>query len=246
MSKTFLTLLSGACIAFMPVAAMAQAEAQSQGDDALVTTTQILSFQNTLTDLNRIKPLQNPRNELSEDMLDRDILDQKNKTVGKLDDLFINDEGKIAALFVHFDRLRLSDAVYMDPDVLDIKVMDDAFRLGFNEEQIEDLHAELLAETVAAAGDVDEDVLSLTDMLGEQVTTSPKGLRIGEVEDVLFDRKARVVRGVYLNINYKTIRDFGIAVPFNVLTFEQEAGDLKVTVADDYADVILEYAEERE
>lgn len=49
-----------------------------------------------ITSLNRIDPLQNPQYESASDILKRRMLDRKNKVVGSIRDIVINENGNIA------------------------------------------------------------------------------------------------------------------------------------------------------
>lgn len=204
--------------------------------------TQVLSFQNTLSELNRLKPLQNPRHVLAQDMLNRHIIDNKNKVVGEVDDLIIDGNGDVESLLVTFDRLRLNNAVFLNFETLGIKSNSSGFSLGFDELQIANIYPDLLAERQTAVNE--DDTIRVTGILGRSVITD-SSLNIGELKDILFDQSGRFIRSAYIVINYQAIHDRGIAIPFGVLEFTHENGRVSVSIAQDYADLIVQYAKDK-
>jgi len=206
-----------------------------------------LVFRNKIADYNRLKPLQNPRYVRSSKILKRRVADSKNKVIGEVNDILFNQDGQVESLYVDFDRLNLGKSVYLNYDTVDIKSVSSGYRLGFNSDEVETLYPALLSGIETASGDAgngDEyKILSLKDVLGSTVIDSD-GLIIGKLEDILFDSNGTYVRSVYLNINYQTIHNKGVAVPISVLGFEDKHGKLYVVIDKPYVKPILEMAKE--
>lgn len=206
-----------------------------------------IEFQKKITDINRLKPLQNPRHEKSIDVLNRHVLDTKSKIVGEVDDILLDHDGQVSSLFVSFDRLRLGQSVYLNYEMLDIKSVTAGYRLGFNRDEIEDVYPELLSsiDTASGGGEDGENLglYSVKALLGSVVMTSDNKT-IGKVQDILFNQDGTYVRSVYLNVSYKTIHDKGVAVPLSVLKFEQKYGQTRAVIETRYVDMILKYAKE--
>ena len=83
---------------------------------------------------------------------------------------------------------------------------------------------------------------SVKDILGSTLVTS-NGQRIGKLGDVLFDQNGSFVRSAYLKINFRTIRDKGVAVPYNILKFEVKNGKMQTIIPQGFADLIISHAE---
>lgn len=203
--------------------------------------TQTISFKDTLNDLNRIKPLQNPRHALAEDILSRNLIDSRNKVIGEVDDVLFDTEGKVDSLLVSFDRLRLTQPVFLKYGTVDIKHASNGYKIEFPSDQIVEIYPELLSEIETAAGD--DSTISLKSLVGRPVITS-KGIQIGTMQDILFDQSGHYIRSAYLQVNYKTIRDRGVSIPMNVLEFKHENGVINISIDQDYADLIVQYAED--
>lgn len=197
--------------------------------------------QRTVSDMNRIKPLQNPRYETIEDFRERRILDSANKVAGEIKDAQINPEGEIMSLLVNFDRLRLGQDVYLNYKTLDIGSVSTGYRLGFRSDDIEDIFPQLLAEIeTAGAGDT----INLNSIAGRKVTTT-KGKILGRVGNVLFNDQATQVVGLYINVTAGTLRNEGIAIPFTAARFVDKASGPEAHINQALADYMIAYIKER-
>ncbi len=203
-----------------------------------VTAIDTVKFQKDLSELNRIRPLQNPRQEAAEDILDRRVLSSANKVVGEVQDVLLTKDGDVSSILVNFDRLRLGAEVYLNYAALDIQNVSNGYRLGFDGDEVEQLYPELLANIESASGG--ENLFSLKTLLGQSVATTDNKI-IGTVQSVLFDDGGDYVRSVYLNIRYKNIRDYGIAVPLSALSIAPTNNGLNVRIDHKYADQIVAF-----
>ena len=201
-----------------------------------------LGFQTEINKINRLKPLQNPRNETASTILDRHVLDSGSKVIGEVTDLVIDTKGSVRSVLVDFDRLRLSNPVFLNSETLNIESVSSGYRLSLDEDEVEGIYPSLMSSMEAASGDQVRQ-FSVTNLIGSEVVTSD-GYKIGHLDDILFDRDGKYVRSTYIMINYKTIHDKGLAVPLSVLNFEQMDGRTKIRIDQKYADVIIRNAEE--
>ena len=201
----------------------------------------LAQFQTALSEMNRLKPLQNPRYKLSDDILNRRLIDQHKKVVGEVQDavIDISDNGKITSLLVDFDRLHLRQPVFLNYETLGISPTAGGYQIASSANSISEFYPELLANIQTASGD-DGNIFSLSSVLGRTIKTS-KGLRIGDVHDILFDQTGTFVKGAYLNLSYKTIRKKGIAVPLDALDFTTSNGYINVSIDQKYADTIIAF-----
>jgi len=201
---------------------------------------QPVQFQKTIKDINRLKPLQNPRHERSAKILDRLVMDNASMVVGKVDDVMINSGGSVTTLVVDFKNLQMPQPVFLDYDVFEVKSMTSGYKLGFDKNEIERVYASLLASIESAAGDEIE-YFSTKGLIGSQVLTSD-GYHIGDLDEVLFDQSGTYFRSVYVMLNFETIQETVIAVPLSILSFRQKDGRLQVTIDQKYANLIIENA----
>ncbi len=198
-----------------------------------------LVLQKNVHNMNRLKPLQNPRYIRFEKILKRKVIDSHNKVVGEVGDVLVDTRGTISSIHVGFDRLHLRQNVYLNYEALDIESVSNGYRLAFDDEQVVALYPELLANIETASGQ--SDVFSLSSILGKKVLDA-KGRKIAKVSDILFDDTARIVKALYLDVNYKTIRNKGVAVPFSKVSLGYESGRLVVRVPQDLSEIVLNYA----
>ncbi len=207
----------------------------------------VVVLRKKIVDYNRLKPLQNPRYERSEDIIKRRVTDSKNKVIGEVKDVLFDQGGHVRSLYVDFDRLNLRKSVYLDFNTIDIGSMSSGYRLGFNSDEIEALYPALLSSIETAAGDPNGDdrrILSLNNILGSAVVDSD-GRSIGKLEDILFDSSGTYVRSAYLNINHRTIHNKGVAVPLSILDFKEKHGKTQIVIDRLYVDPILDMAKEK-
>lgn len=191
----------------------------------------------TLKEMNRIKPLQNPRYIHFEDILDRRIVDSRSKVVGEMKDVIINQDGAIVWLLVNFDRLHLRKSVYLDYIAMDVESMDDAYRLPFNSEELAGLYKKL-----TTALPKDQELFSLSEIMGRSVVNANEE-NIADVAEILFNQEGRAVDAYYLNVSYKTIRNQGVAIPFAVPLESYKYQKMRFLVPQSWSDLILDYAD---
>jgi len=232
--KTYLAL----CVTILSGISIAYAVEQEKKPSASP-----VQLQKEMNDENRIDPMQNPRYVSSAKIMKRHILDNASGVVGEVEDIIIDENGYVASLYVDFDRLRLSEPTYMAFKDLDAESVTSGYRLGMNKKEIEELYPSLLSSIETAAGGDEGKKYSVKELIGSNVVTD-EGDSIGNLEDMLFDQEGSYVRGVYLNINYKTVRNKAIAVPLSVVNFEQDNGKMRVMIEKKFADLIVKYAKD--
>ncbi len=213
----------------------APAGAQQASDSKTITKQRILS------EMNRIKPLQNPGYEKSEEIYKYNILDSANKSIGELKDVLVSKNGDVSSVLVSFDKLRLTQSVYLNFDRFDIGGVTTGYRLGFRENEIAGLYPTLLAG-IETAGEGDKTALS--SILNRPVVTN-KGARIGKVTQGLFNKNASRLVALYVEVTYSTLRNDPIAIPLKETNFVKRGSGLDVMVDQSYADLMINYIRER-
>ncbi|MGH1456507.1 MAG: PRC-barrel domain-containing protein [Alphaproteobacteria bacterium] len=202
----------------------------------------VIAFQAQMGELNRLKPLQNPRNEAAKDILKRTVIDRENKVVGEINDVLINDKAQVSSIFAVFDRLQFTDGVYLNYQTLNVTNSSNGYKLGLNADEVVSSYPELLANIETASGG-ESGIVSAKSILGREVIGS-NGIKIGRISEILFDQGGAYVRGIYVNVDYRAIRNRGVAVPFSAFKFTKQYGRLVASIDQDYADAIVLYAKD--
>lgn len=194
-----------------------------------------------IKELNHSNPLQRGDFEKSHDILKRTIMDDTNKTLGDVTDIILTNEGTISALNSTLDRLKVPGVVALNYTDMDVKAANNGYILGFEDEEVEDLLPTLLAGIATASGS--DGNFALTRLLGGKVA-SEDGRIIGKVEDVLFEKQGSHAAALYIDVNHKTLRGRGVAVPFGSLTYLTAQPKVSVLLNPGQADAILKAASE--
>ena len=194
-----------------------------------------------LSDLNRMNPLQNPKYERWDRVVGRKLIDRKNKVVGKVEDIIINDNGTIASMKADFSRMRLGDNVYLNYRSMRIRANDNAFELGLDADELEEFFPEFLANIETASGD-NEDTFSVRKLVGTKLY-SEKGKKIGEIENILFGNSGSIVRAIYVELSYGTLRGETLAIPFRNVEFKSKQGRLQGYVSNGFVDAMTHVAD---
>lgn len=175
-----------------------------------------ISLQRAIIEMNRIKPLQNPRYQTAEELLDRNILDSTKKVAGYVEDIIIDtNSGEISSIKASFDRLNINQSAYLNFESLDIRSFSKGYGIGYRSEIIEEIFPTLLADIeTAGAGDR----VSLSKVVGRKVVTN-EGKMIGKVENVMFNAKATKAVGLFVKLSSGSMVDEEILIPFILASF---------------------------
>lgn len=194
-----------------------------------------------LSQLNRINPLQNPEFDRDSKIINRKIIDRKNKVVGRVQDVIINPNGTIASIVTDFDRLRLGDDIALNYRNLNIRSRADSYAMNMDSDEIRDFYPQLLADIETASGD-GNNTFSVRKLSGAQILAED-GRRIGKVKNVLFANNGGIVRAINAELSYGTHRGDTVAIPFRNVNFQTVRGRLQGKVSDDFADAMMDIAD---
>lgn len=194
----------------------------------------------TISDFNRVKPLQNFQYEKSRDTLSRRVLDRKNKVIGELQDVIVNRNGRVNALQVEFDRLSLRTPVYVGYTDMKIESWSNAYIVGYTDEEVASFYPDLLAKIETAAGGESENI-SLRSALSAPLIDSD-GRNLGFVQDVLFDSDGERAQAVYASLNIGVLRNAGVAAPFDDVSFKAMDGKMTAVISKELADAMIDFA----
>lgn len=193
----------------------------------------------TVSDYNRVQPLQNPELVRTEKILTRRVADNKSKVIGEVQDVVIARNGSIRSLKVDFNRLHLGAPVYLNYSTLDIEPVGNTYRVGFADDEIEQAYPGLLAEMETAAGGDDD--LSLRNIQGVPVQAFD-GRDVGTVKDVLFASEGNRAEALYVTLASGPARGKGIAIPIKAATFGESGQKITAVISNELANAMFDFA----
>ena len=195
-----------------------------------------------ISDLNQIKPLQNPAWQRSADVLKSRILDRKNKVVGDLEDIIVGQQGVVDSLKVDLNRLQLGTEVYLNYNNMNIRSAERAYITNFDDDRIEEIYPELLANIESASGG-DNGLISIKNLNNADVEAED-GRRLGKVEEIMFDiNSGNRAEALIIRVRASGIRGTSVAVPFYMPRYDVESATrYNVVVSNAEADAILDVA----
>lgn len=206
---------------------------------ATATANVLDPYYDTLTQMNRINPAQNPQWESGANTMKSTVQDNKNKVVGSLEDIIVSDTGAIEMLNVDLNRLQLGK-MSLNYREMRIKAASRSYSLSLSDREIRDAVPELLAATQTAAG-ADSALISVKKLAGTTVKATD-GRAFGKVDKVMFDKTGNRVIALVLRVNHKTTRNKDVAIPFNSVDFQPVGSTYEILVGNDQADTILQFA----
>ncbi len=195
-----------------------------------------------LSTLNRVDPNQKPSYDSGNEILKRRIIDNKNKVVGEVRDVILTPNGSISLLSVEFNRLRLRSSVFLNYAQMNIRPVSNGYALAFDDDQIENIYPELLANIETAAGESSED-FSVRSVVGSTVK-SKDGRNIGKVDNVLFGSNGSRAEVLYVAMAYSILRGKKVALPYGSVKFSPKGQKTEVTVSDEQANAIIDFVKD--
>ncbi len=201
-------------------------------------------FLESLSEINRIDPVQRKGYESAAQTLDKRVLDNKNKVVGEVNDVVLGDNGEIESLYVDFDRLHLDSPVYISYRQMNINSVSNGYAMAFNDKQIQDIYPELLAGIETAAGE-DAGNVSVRNVIGATVKTKD-GRKIAEVEDVMFSTGGGRAEVLYLALAYSVMRGKKLGVPYSSMEYRPTpGGKAEIIATNEQADAIAAFVKSK-
>ncbi len=177
-----------------------------------------------LKEMNKSNILFNTQYESLNKVLKGNIIDNKNRIIGTIRDVYINPYGAIASVDAEFDRLRLRQSVPLSYRQMGIRPAGNGYALGFDAKEIEEIYPSLLANVEPAAG-TGREVFSVRSLKGAQVKTT-EGQPVGRVSDILFTAQGGRVEALYITLEVGTQRGKGAAVPMGAIRLPQNGSGL--------------------
>lgn len=191
--------------------------------------------------MNRTNPLQNRDFSRSDDVLNRKILDRKNKVVGTVKDISIRSNGTINTITVDFNRLRLSNEVALNYRELRIDSRSNTYALNLDSDEIQEFYPQLLANIETAAGD-DAEITSVRQIQGATLQAED-GIRLGKIRHVLFGGNGSRVDALFAELSIGTMRGNTAAIPFRNTNLKRKNGRVIVALPNDLVEALFEVAD---
>lgn len=225
MKNTTLLVLSALSLAVFPVT--------SQGQE-------INTYFETLNNYNHIQPLQNPLWQRSTDILKDNITDSKNKVLGEVEDVLIGSNGAIEYVQADLDRMRIGSQVPLNYSQLAMSATSRGYAIGFDENQIEELYPQLLANIDTAAGG-EMGLISVSQLVGSDVRTA-NNQKIGKVEEVMFSQTGTSVEALVIRVRYRSVGGESVAIPFSDAVYMPDGSRYTVLLDEEKVGSIVSYA----
>lgn len=173
----------------------------------------LAAFKTQMREMNKLDPAQNQAYLKPEQFFNYKIQDNTSRSIGKVDDLLINDTGRIETIVAEFNALTLrGQPVFLDNKPTSITVRSGAYQLPFHRDDLEAQMPEMLANIASAAGE--DGTLSVRSLTGRNIVTGPNNRRVATVKSAIIDQNARRVIGLLLTGLAGTSRSGTIAVPY--------------------------------
>jgi len=192
-----------------------------------------------VVELNRIRPLQNPRYEEADRIIGRRLVDRKSKVLGEVYDVIMNGRGSISSLYVSFNRLQLSQKVYLNYNTMKIRPATQSYRMAYDAKQIRSIYPDILAQTMTAGGE-DGNQISLKNMLGKTLYNE-NGDPFARIDTVLFGYNGDRAEVIHIELRKKTMRGKTVAVPFYAVRFVPMNGSTRAIISSAYETAMLDY-----
>jgi len=194
-----------------------------------------------ITEFNTVNRYKHPEFERSADIFDRRVLDNTKRVVGEVQNVTLTGSGSVETIDVDFDRLRLRQTISLNFNDMNVQAVSNAFILGFDDDQIEELYPQLLANIATAAGD-EGNYNSLKNLIDVSFIAED-GRPLGKVRDVLFRKEGDKAEAYYIAMSYRRSRGEMVTIPFTSARVTQRKGQQVVQVDNNYADALLEYTQ---
>jgi sporulation protein YlmC with PRC-barrel domain len=193
----------------------------------------------TISEMNRIQAPQNPNYERAEKILTRRILDRKSQVVGQVQDIIFRKNGGLKSIKVDFDRLYLSQPVYLNYHEFDVRTAGRAYQLSLEDKEIASVYPQMLADIETAAGPGSEDY-SVQRTLNAPVTT-PDGVGVGKISDILFSADGDRVEAIYIRMVQGSRNGEQVAIPVDSITLSDNGSTMTGVVSKDIAKAMSDY-----
>ncbi|MCD8496634.1 MAG: PRC-barrel domain-containing protein [Alphaproteobacteria bacterium] len=195
-----------------------------------------------LGEYNRVNPKQSELFTRASRVMSGDLYDANNKAVGDIDDVLIAREGNIYGVQTSLDRIIPGGpSLTLSFSVMDMNAVTGGYRMNQTAKDLEAAYPNLFASIETASGP-DSGVLSVRSLINADVKAE-NGVKIGKVEDVIFESDSSRVHSLMVRVNYKTIRGKSVAVPIDAPKYtEGSYGRPDVILTNVEADTLLEFA----
>jgi sporulation protein YlmC with PRC-barrel domain len=237
--KDYIRILGTLFLTLAVVGGFVALSVQSHAQENIATAALV----ETLSTLNRNKPLQNPSYQADSRLLSRSILDQKNKVVGQVQDIIMDNTGAIEALEINFNRLRLGTA-YLNYRDMRFTQTSQGYQIGLDTPQLRSLFPEFpkAMPTEPQQGDM---VFRLSRLSGAPIKLENNNT-LGKVVAVLFNRAGTRAEALFIEVKYKPGTPDTLAIPYAAPHYMIDAVDnVELLLSPEQETAIIEYLNAR-
>lgn len=199
------------------------------------------SFALTLAEYNAVNPKQSDLFERGSRLTGGKVLDSQNKTIGDIRDIMIDEGGNIVAIDGALNRLKGGGVnLPLNYASLALTPVSGGYKLGQTARQVEDMLPQLLSDIQTSSG-TQAQSLSVNRLIGAGVETE-QGVRLGKIEDVIFESEGARIHSLLVRVNYKSVSGKSVAIPMNAVRYSYETGRPQLTLTQAQAEALLAFA----
>lgn len=196
-----------------------------------------------ISEANRYNPQRSQHHTSAEALMAERVMDSKNKVIGEVRDIILNQSGAIAMLNVDLNRMRVgAGPLYLNYRQMGLRPVSNGYKMNYSDAQIEEMVPALLAGIEAAAGA--DNRFSVRKLIGRPVQNAD-GIVLGRVEDVLFDARGDYAQLLYVSVNHQGVRNKTMAIPFDAAEYNGTHQGVRIAVNDDLAAAMIDFGKKR-
>ena len=204
-------------------------------EEALVDT----PFALTLEQYNAVTPKQSDQYQRGSRLIGGRVFDGQNRAIGNINDITIEPAGSI-----HFLNAQLTGNkadLPLSYGGLQISPTQGGYKLPNVTKNSNDALAQIMASTAPAAGSNAANALSVKDLIGSPVA-SDKNVRIGAVEDVIFESNGGQAYALLVRVNYRSVSGRSVAIPLKAASYARNGPRYNVSLSEGQTQTLLTFA----
>ncbi len=190
----------------------------------------------TLLALNRTRPAQNPNFAMGKEILNRRLIDKNQRTLGKVEDIILNSDGKFASITTTVDTSGFRQEIGFDVASYIVDPTRDTFMVNMDKAQIKASLPKLLAEIETSAGD--SAPITIDSLRKGEVRRADRSI-VAQISDVMVNDRTKQVEALLVVIANGAHRGSTIAIPYEAWSLKREGDKAIVTVGNAEADTMI-------
>lgn len=202
------------------------------------------NFALSLAEYNAVNPKQSDLYMRGSRVLDGRVFDAQNRVLGEVQDVVFDTGGNIVSIQADLSRIsRGQSDLPLNYSALQIRAVQGGYLLAqaTATNKLEDVMAQILSSSSPASGNAVQGLLGTADLIGSPVA-SDRNVRIGVVEDVVFQSGGAQVYALLLRINYKSVSGKSVAIPVKSAQYARNGVRYNVMLSEAQAQTLLDFA----